>query len=108
MAEARYPKDGKWHGFEWWIIEDQRSVHHECHYSEDLRRGIERMWNLNGRLRRGYPKYWVRDRQITKRQYLRASSIDPTLQPFRERDNRPQRRLPREVAAHLVKAALVS
>ncbi len=26
LSEARYIKDGKWHGFEWWLNEDQKSV----------------------------------------------------------------------------------
>jgi hypothetical protein len=33
LHEARYKKDGRWHGFEWWLNhEDQESCWQECHY----------------------------------------------------------------------------
>jgi antitoxin component YwqK of YwqJK toxin-antitoxin module len=101
LAEARYYKAGKRHGFEWWLNEDQKSVWEESHFRSDERHGIERHWNSQGRLCRGYPKYWVNDARVTKRQYLRACAKDASLPPFREADNRPQRKFPPEVAAHL-------
>ena len=101
LSEARYLKDGKWHGFEWWLAHDQKRVWQECHFQSNLNHGIERSWNTEGRLRRGYPRYWVKNVQISKRQYLRACAKDPTLPRFREKDNRPQRKSPAEVAAHL-------
>jgi hypothetical protein len=97
LSEARYVKEGNWHGFEWWLNEDQKSVHDECHFWQNLRHGIERSWNSRGRLRRGYPRYWVNDNPVTKRDYLRACSRDGNLPPFRESDNRPRRRFPPEV-----------
>ena len=36
LAEARFLKDGKWHSFEWWLNEDQKSVHDEQHFWENL------------------------------------------------------------------------
>jgi hypothetical protein len=101
LAEARYIKNGKWDGFEWWLTED-RKVMAEQHFSEGQRHGIERSWNADGRPRRGFPRYWVNDVQVTKPQYLRASAKDKTLPRFREKDNRPQRKFPPEVSAHLV------
>ena len=97
LSEARYLRDGKLHGFEWWLNEDQRSVWSERHYRNNQKRGIERSWNQNGRLKRGYPRYWVSDRRVTKRQYLRECRDDTSLPPFRETDNRPKRRFPPEV-----------
>jgi hypothetical protein len=97
LSEARYLKDGKWHGFEWWLNEDQKSVGHERHFWNNQMHGIERTWSWHGRLRRGYPRYWVHDVRVTKRQYLRACVQDPTLPSFRETDNRPQRKFPPEV-----------
>jgi len=41
LSEARYVKEGKWHGFEWWLDEDQKSVHIEHHFWENLQHGIE-------------------------------------------------------------------
>ena len=105
LSEARYVKDGKWHGFEWWLHED-RSVFHQRHFWNDEVHGIERQWNPGGRLRRGYPRYWVHNRRVTKRQYQRECAKDPALPPLREKDNRPQRRFPPEVAVHLERRAL--
>ncbi|HEY1219217.1 MAG TPA: hypothetical protein VGF03_09790 [Bryobacteraceae bacterium] len=101
LSEARYYKDGKRHGFEWWLNEDQKSVWEESHFQADRSHGIERSWNCHGRLCRGCPKYWVNDVRVTKRQYLRACAKDPTLPPFREADNRPQRKFPKEVMVRL-------
>lgn len=100
LAEARYFKDGHIHGFEWWINEDQKSVNHERHFSEDQYHGIERVWNSEGRLTRGYPKYWIKGRQVTKRQYIKECARDSFLPQFREKDNLPRRRFPKEVAIH--------
>jgi len=79
--------------------EDQKSVHQENHFSQNLQHGIQRRWNFNGKLKRGYPKYWVNDKQVSKRQYLRARATDPTLPPFRKADNLPRRKFPPEVQA---------
>jgi hypothetical protein len=97
LAEARFIKDGKWHGFEWWLNEDQKSVHDENHFWENLQHGIQRRWNSKNRLRRGYPRYWVNNKQVTKREYLRAGAKDPSLPVYRESDNQPRRKFPPEV-----------
>src|SRR2546426_10893870 len=78
LSEARYVKDGKWHGFEWWLNEDQKSVWQERHFRNNQMHGIERSWNQRGRLHRGYPRYWVNNVRRTKRQYLLAWANDPT------------------------------
>jgi len=85
------------HGYEWWLRADQRSVSHERHWQQAKVHGIERMWNKEGRLKRGYPKYWIRGKAVRKRAYLRAAEKDTTLPRFREKDNRPQRRFPEEI-----------
>jgi len=102
LAEARYLKDGMFHGFEWWLNEDQKTVDHECHFWMGQRHGIERMWNDKGRLKRGYPQYWVKNQQVTKRRYLRERVKDSTLPPFRKTDNRPNRSFPPAVKKHLM------
>ena len=101
LSEARYIKDGKWHGFEWWLKADQKSVWQERRFRADQLHGIERRWNWRGRLGRGYPRYWLNDVRVTKRQYLRACAKDPSLPPSREADNRPQRKFPPGVIARL-------
>jgi len=105
LSEARYLKDGKWHGFEWWLKESRKSLWQERHFREDELHGNERRWNWNGRLDRGYPRYWVSGKRVAKRQYLRECARDPALPTFREKDNRPQRKFPPEVAAQLGGAA---
>jgi hypothetical protein len=92
---------GHRHGFEWWINEDQASVHHELHWREDIAHGIERCWKLKGRLRRGYPKYFVAGQQVIRRQYIKAAARDASLPPFRMAENRPRRVFPSVIARHL-------
>jgi hypothetical protein len=104
LSEARYLKDGNRHGFEWWLSDDQKSVWEERHFHNNEKHGIERSWNHLGLLHRGYPKYWANDVRMTKRQYIRACDKDPTLPPFREKDNRPQRKFPAEIAAIVARA----
>jgi hypothetical protein len=100
LSEARYLKDGKWHGFEWWLLGQKVPVH-EQHFWNDKLHGIERRWNARGRLHRGYPRYWVNNERVSKRQYTRACTTDPTLPPFREQDNKPKRKFPAEAQVHL-------
>lgn len=101
LSEVRYYRDGQRHGFEWWLNGDQRSVYEEGHYANGQPHGILRQWNSQGRLRRGYPQYYVNGERVTKRQYLRASQRDPSLPRFSPEDNLPARTFPPEVAQHL-------
>lgn len=100
LSEDRYYKDGKLHGsLRWWFGQSNTTIWWEEHFHEGVPHGIERQWNGADRLKRGYPKYWVQGRQVTKRRYLRAAIDDPTLPPFGAEDNRPERPLPPEYAA---------
>jgi antitoxin component YwqK of YwqJK toxin-antitoxin module len=102
LTEAWEEADGLCHGHEWWF--------HYCLPSElwiekkwfkGNRHGIEREWNTEGKVKRGWPKYWVHDQQVDKRKYLRAAAKDPTLPAFRAEDNLPYRDFPPGVAMHL-------
>lgn len=97
VSEIHSLRDGVLHGFIWWLNEDQTSVFEEYHWHNGQPHGIERSWNSFGKLRRSCPKYWVGSQAVTKRQYLAASRKDPTLPPFRLKDNRPQRDFPPEI-----------
>jgi hypothetical protein len=101
LSEARYLKDGVLHGYEWWMNEDQRTVHGEMHYNGRGFHGIWREWNNQGRLRRGFPQYYVNHQKVTKKRYLKACETDPTLPPFRSEDNDPAREFPPEIAKEL-------
>ncbi|MBI3910905.1 MAG: hypothetical protein HY320_08220 [Armatimonadetes bacterium] len=101
LVEIHYMQGGFPHGFEWWLNDDQESVYEERHWDRGTLHGIERNWNLRGRLRRGYPRYWVHGKRVTKRDYLRAAAKDPSLPPFRPEDNDPRRTFPPEIVPHL-------
>lgn len=55
---------------------------------------IQRQWTANGKLRRGYPQYFVQGERVNKRHYVQACRADPTLPPWRAEDDQPQRPLP--------------
>ena len=97
ITEIFTMRDGLLHGYEWWVNADQRSVSLERHWREGEYHGIERMWNASGQLKRGYPKYWINGRGITRREYLRAASTDATLPVFQAKDNMSRRRFPAEI-----------
>ncbi|MFC5863841.1 hypothetical protein ACFPT7_16150 [Acidicapsa dinghuensis] len=102
VSEARYLWNGKLHGFEWWFnFDGDGTIYSENHFWENLQHGIERQWNNQGKLKRGYPRYWINNQQVTKRQYLRASAKDLNLPPFKQTDNMPARVFPPEVASAL-------
>jgi antitoxin component YwqK of YwqJK toxin-antitoxin module len=99
LSEARYLLAGDRHGYEWRLDGDRESVWEESHFQHGQEHGIFRSWNAQGRLRRGYPQYFITGRKVTKRQYLRAAQADAGLPAFREEDNRPAWHFPPEVAA---------
>ena len=105
LTEARYIKGGNWHGFELWFDLGQTTIHQEAHFWENLQHGIRREWNDKGKLRRGFPQYWVDNIRVTKRQYLRACSKDTNLPPFCASDDLPQRIFPLEVQAAIAETA---
>jgi hypothetical protein len=92
VAEIMGWQDGAAHGFQRFWNEDETSVWMERHFHHGVLHGIGRQWNVRGRLRRGYPAYYVRGERVSKRQYLRAASADPTLPPFRGEDHLPGRK----------------
>jgi hypothetical protein len=97
LQEERCLRGQGQHGFErWWETPGNFRIWWERHFHQNLEHGIERKWLRGDRLSRGYPRYFVQGQQVTKRQYLSAAKKDPTLPPFREEDNRPERPLPPE------------
>jgi hypothetical protein len=94
-------REGQPHGYEWWLREDQRSVWAERHWWEGQVHGIEREWNAQGRLKRGYPRYYFSGERVSKRAYLRALTVDSNLPAFRVEDNQPQRCFPSRAASAL-------
>lgn len=101
LAEAIHYLDGKPHGFEWWLDENQQTVYIEQHWRNGTWHGVRRQWNDRGRLSRGYPQYYVGGTKVDKRRYLRAARTDDTLPPYRPADDNPRRSFSPEVAEHL-------
>ena len=100
LSEVRYLLKGERHGFEWWLNEDG-TVFEESHHVHGQAHGIERQWNDRKRLRKGFPRYWVKGVRVDKRQYLRACEGDSTLPRVRAADQRPRRTFPKEIARAL-------
>ena len=94
LAEEREYCDGKLHGYERWWNEDNQTVHEESHFWNGVEHGIFRSWNRQHKLSRGYPRYFIHGKRVTKREYVRACHADPTLPPFIVEDNQPFRKLP--------------
>jgi hypothetical protein len=103
ISEIFTIKDGALDGYEWWLNADQHSVWHERHWQQGTYHGIERMWNAKGRLKRGYPKYWVQGKPVIKRVYLTAARQDKTLPPYHEKENHPRRKFPDDIEGLLLK-----
>ena len=103
ISEVFSAREGVLDGYEWWLNEDQRSVWHERSWHKGKLHGIERMWNAKGRLKRGFPKYWIQDQAVRKHVYMKAAGKDKTLPGYREKDNQPQRRFPNEIDQLLAK-----
>jgi len=94
---ARYMLNGHLHGFDWSINEDGILLD-EDHWMDGGWHGIAREWNAKGRLRRGYPCYYLHGKRVNKRQYQRACASDSSLPKFRRVDNESKRKFPPEAA----------
>jgi hypothetical protein len=94
--ELYWPREGELGYARQWTGDD-RTVWQEYFYVLGKGyHGVWREWNAKGRLRRGFPQYYVNDRRVTKRQYLKARADDPSLPPYRREDDEPHRALPAE------------
>ena len=95
LAEEHYwPRKGElgykrlWNG-------DERTVRQEYFYVLGKGyHGLWREWNARGRLRRGFPQFYVNDRKVTRRQYQQMCESDPHLVPHRPIEDEPHRELP--------------
>jgi hypothetical protein len=96
ISEIHTLKDGLPHGYEWWLSK-RHILREERHWHEGQFHGIEREWNLAHKLRRGFPRYWIKGDRVSKRKYLAAAEKDLSLPPFRVRDNSPRRKFPPEI-----------
>lgn len=100
LSEEQYdPAEGEL-GYRRHWNEDEKTIFEEYFFmSHYAYHGIWRQWNEKGRLRRGFPRYFVRGNQVTRRVYLKDCANDPTLIPYRKSDDSPKRILPQEYLA---------
>lgn len=101
VSEVHSMKDGLPHGYEWWLNEDKTIYVEICSYMGKYH-GITREWNFNGKLRRGYPKYYVHNKKVDKRIYIKAYKTDSSLPEFKKEDNLPIRNFPPEIKKILI------
>jgi antitoxin component YwqK of YwqJK toxin-antitoxin module len=97
VSEIHSLKVGLPDGYEWWFASSKQDLMHERHWQMGKLHGIERIWNSKGKLRRGYPKFFIADQVVTKQKYAKMALIDTTLPIFQEKDNLPDRKLPPEI-----------
>jgi hypothetical protein len=95
-SEEHHMVDGRRRGSVRWWSRDDQTLWSEEHYAQGEAHGIFRQWNSRGRLRRGFPCYFFRDVQVSKRTYLRRAALDPSLPAYRVDENSPERPLPPE------------
>jgi len=101
LSEERYWSDEGKVGYKRQWNEDEATIWQEYFVLQGTGyHGVWREWNAKGRLRRGFPRYFVSDGKVTRRQYLRACKSDPTLRPYRPEDDDPNRELPTAYLAH--------
>ena len=92
LTEERQYVSGQRHGYErWYDCGCEGQLFEEGYYWEGEPHGILRQWNHKGRLRRGFPKYFVNGQCVIKRHYLAHAKRDTRLPPFQVEDNQPFR-----------------
>jgi hypothetical protein len=99
LSEERSYRDGERHGYERWWCGDNATVWQEEHYRHGAAHGIFRQWTDRGRLRRGFPRYFVGGERVARRQYERACRTDSLLPAFVPEENLPSRQLPAALRA---------
>jgi hypothetical protein len=97
ISEVHRLQDGVPHGYEWHFASSKQDLWYERHWYLGKIHGIERIWNSKGQLHRGYPKFYILDRAVSKDKYLNLVLTDKTLPPFRDNDNQPYRNFSFEI-----------
>ena len=94
LAEEHPLVEGKPSGTERWWNPDQKTVHSETEWLKGEWHGATRHWT-EGRLDRGFPKFYVRGKRVSKRAYMKFAEGDPSLPPYRHEADSPARNLPK-------------
>jgi antitoxin component YwqK of YwqJK toxin-antitoxin module len=94
LAEEHPLVAGKPSGTERWWCDDQKSVYSETEWLNGDWHGATRHWT-NGRLDRGFPKFYVSGERVSKRAYVKMARRDPSLPTYRQEADSPARTLPK-------------
>jgi len=87
ISEIHSMENGKYHGYELWLNEDQETIWLEKTWLNNMLHGAEYQWELNGKLSDGYPKYWVEDNEVSKEEYFLKAKTDSHLSSIFESNN---------------------
>jgi hypothetical protein len=101
VSEVREMVDGRPHGSVRWG--DPRRPWEEEHYCRGERHGIFRQWS-DGTLQKGFPQFYLNDSRVTRRAYLAAQAIDPSLPRYDKRDDVNLRVMPPVVREAIARA----
>lgn len=102
VSEVRELVDGVPHGLVRWGDPERPSE--EGNFDRGRRHGIFREWETNGRLRRGFPRYYLRDARVSRRAYEQARAKHPSLRPYTAQEDANQREMPTAVREAFARA----
>jgi hypothetical protein len=101
VSEIREMEHGTLHGTVRWG--SARRPWCEERFFGGLRHGIFREWE-DGALRRGFPRFYVKDERVARSVYLAAQKRDGSLPRYDERDDANERPMPVVVREALARA----
>jgi hypothetical protein len=102
ISEVRELLDGAPHGLLRWG--DPTRPSEEGYFVRGQRHGIFREWESDGRLRKGFPRYYLDDARVSRRVYEAARVEDPSLRPYVAREDVNRRAMPEAVREALARA----
>lgn len=100
LSEAIFLRNNVPHRFEWLLNHTGKSVHFEQHWFNGKWHGIHRCWKNSRTLDKGFPKFFIQNRQVSKTQYLKACENDSTLPKYNSADDHWFRKFPASIKQH--------
>lgn len=94
LSEEHSLVEGKPSGTERWWNPDQKTIYCETEWLNGKWHGATRYWT-DGRLDRGFPRFFVRGRRVSKRAYMGFAEQDASLPPYLQEADSPVRTLPK-------------
>ena len=97
VSEIHHLQDVLPNSYEWGFASSKEDLWQERNWNMGKLHGIERVWNNRGRLRRGYPKFYIADRAVSRQKYIKMALSDKSLPVYREKDDLAHREWPEEI-----------